>query len=109
MHCPAGRLCDAPTPAAAEDPTAFRAAWQAYADGVNAIGRQRDCAPLVNLERRNERRYAAVPPGLPIQLVAAGDERYVSARRIEKFAARHTRHGPTALCRLPDHVPQEMP
>ncbi len=82
--------------------------WQSMGRAGFCDYRLRDTVALLELESLNERLHAARPPSLPIQFVIAGDEKYVSNSRIQKFAARQENFGPLALHQLAKNVPHEM-
>ena len=68
----------------------------------------RHVAALARLVRQNLAGYSATPLTVPIQIVAAGDERYVSNDRITAFARQQAPGGHVALQVMPAGVPHEM-
>lgn len=63
---------------------------------------------LLNLEEMNRQMYRESAFTTPVQIVAAGDEDYVSNGQIETFAERQAENGPISLCFMPADVPHEM-
>lgn len=82
--------------------------WQAAGRAGFCDYRLKDVIALLDLEDRNESLYAGRSLKMPIQVVVAGDEKYVSNARIVDLVAQQSRHGPIALCALPADVPHEM-
>jgi len=84
------------------------AGWQAMGRAGFCNYQLRHVVALLRLEKANREMIQAKRPAMPIQLIAAGDEQYVSNDRIEEFATNQSRSGPVSLCFLPDDVPHEM-
>jgi alpha-beta hydrolase superfamily lysophospholipase len=63
---------------------------------------------LIKLEKQNRHMYRQAPITLPLQIIAAGDEKYVSNEKIIEFTENQRANGPVGLCFLPDDVPHEM-
>jgi len=70
--------------------------------------RLKDVIALLEIEDINDTFYEEHPPTLPIQIIIAGDEKFVSNPRIEKLVEQQRKHGPISLCSLPEDVPHEM-
>ena len=70
--------------------------------------RLKDVLALVDLEALNRELWQAEPSSTPIQIIASGDEKYVSNPRIEKFVRSLQAHGPIAACIMPEDVPHEL-
>lgn len=83
-------------------------AWQATGRAGFCDYRIKDALALLQLEDINRRLYAENAVKIPIQIVTAGDEKYVSNALIADFFARHSAFGPISLCTLPADVPHEM-
>jgi pimeloyl-ACP methyl ester carboxylesterase len=84
-------------------------------DGWQAAGRAGFCdyrlkhaVALLDLEKLNRDWYRQQPFKEPVQIVAAGDEDYVSNDEIVSFVEQHQSVGPISLCFMPDDVPHEM-
>ncbi|MGI9343530.1 MAG: alpha/beta hydrolase [Gammaproteobacteria bacterium] len=83
-------------------------AWQAAGRAGFCDYRYEHGAALAHLAGRNRRLREERPLTLPTQIVGAGDEKYVSNRRLTSFAETERLTAPVELCFLPDDVPHEM-
>jgi pimeloyl-ACP methyl ester carboxylesterase len=63
---------------------------------------------LLSLESLNQALYEQQTLKTPVQIVAAGDENYVSNDKITSFTDQQRANGPISLCFMPDDVPHEM-
>jgi alpha-beta hydrolase superfamily lysophospholipase len=63
---------------------------------------------LLQLEEMNRRMYRESVFTTPIQIVAAGDEDYVSNEQIVTFVEQQAANGPISLCFMPADVRHEM-
>lgn len=84
-------------------------------DGWREAGRAGFCeyqirhgAALVRLLRQNMAGYRREPIRVPMLVIAAGEERYVSNARIEDFVKRQPDDAAILLCPMPRTVPHEM-
>jgi len=84
------------------------AAWQAAGRAGFCDYRFKDVIALLEIEDINNALYAEQPPTIPIQIITAGDEKYVSNPRIAAFVEQQREHSPVSLCTLPEDVPHEM-
>jgi len=82
--------------------------WQAAGRAGFCDYRLKDVIALLELEDINQALYDEHPLKMPIQVIAAGDEKYVSNARIAELVAQQSQHGPISLCSLPADVPHEM-
>jgi hypothetical protein len=64
--------------------------------------------PLIDLEEQNGELYRQVTLATPIQIVGAGDERYISNNQLVSLTEQQRQNGPISLCFMPDDVPHEM-
>jgi hypothetical protein len=63
---------------------------------------------LVELAERNDELLAITDLAMPIQVIGAGDEKYVSNGKISNLANGEIPASSTSLCFLPEDVPHEM-
>ncbi len=82
--------------------------WQAAGRAGFCNYRYKHLAALTDLMQINRQLYARQPPSNPVQVVAAGDEKYISNHRIADFASAQVEFGPISLCYMPTDVPHEM-
>jgi pimeloyl-ACP methyl ester carboxylesterase len=83
-------------------------AWQAQGRAGFCDYRYKHVVALIDLVQINRGLYAQQPPMRPTQIVAAGDEDYVSNSRIAEYAQQQRAYGAVSLCYMPDDVPHEM-
>jgi hypothetical protein len=92
-------------------PAAFREEckrWQTAGRAGFCDYRYRHVIPLLDLEELNRELYRRQKLALPIQVVGAGDERYISNGQLVALAAQQSKTAPTSVCFMPDDVPHEM-
>lgn len=92
-------------------PRGFRAecgSWQAAGRAGFCDYRYKHVVALIDLAQINRQLYARQPLSNPIQVVAAGDDNYVSNHRIADYASAQAEFGPISLCYMPPDVPHEM-
>jgi alpha-beta hydrolase superfamily lysophospholipase len=82
--------------------------WQAAGRAGFCDYRVKHAAVLLDLEDQNRELYEQQPFKEPVQIVAAGNEAYISNDEIVDFTERHRPAGPISLCFMPDDVPHEM-
>jgi alpha-beta hydrolase superfamily lysophospholipase len=82
--------------------------WQAAGRAGFCDYRLKHTAGLLTLDDMNEELYEEEPFKEPVQIVAAGDEAYISNDEIVNFTEQHRSYGPISLCFMPDDVPHEM-
>ncbi len=70
--------------------------------------RLKDTIALLTIEDINQALNSDHPLQLPIQVIAAGAEKYVSNTQIAELVAQQREHGPVSFCTLPVDVPHEM-
>jgi alpha-beta hydrolase superfamily lysophospholipase len=68
----------------------------------------RHVVALLQLEETNRRIYRESGFSTPVQIVAAGNEDYVSNEQIVNFVRQQEAKGPISLCFMPADVPHEM-
>jgi alpha-beta hydrolase superfamily lysophospholipase len=83
-------------------------AWTAAGRAGFCDYEYRHVAPLIELEAQNRDWLADLSPALPTQIIAAGDEPYVSNRRIRRFVERQRDQGGTVDFCLLANVPHEV-
>ncbi len=84
------------------------AGWQAAGRAGFCEYQLKDAISLLQIEDINDALYAEQPPTMPIQVITAGDEKYVSNPRIAELVEIQREYGPVSMCTLPDDVPHEM-
>ncbi len=92
-------------------PRGFRAecrSWRAAGRAGFCDYRYKHVVALIDLAQINRQLYARQPLSNPIQVVAAGDDNYVSNDRIADYATAQAKFGPISLCYMPADVPHEM-
>jgi hypothetical protein len=92
-------------------PSAFRKEckdWQTAGRAGFCDYRLRHAVPLIDLEEQNGELYRQVTLATPIQIVGAGDERYISNNQLVSLTEQQRQNGPISLCFMPDDVPHEM-
>jgi len=92
-------------------PASFREecrSWQAAGRAGFCDYRLKHVVALVDLEDMTREMLARSPPSIPLQVVAAGDEKYISNDRIIKFSEQQKEYGPVSFCFMPADVPHEM-
>jgi alpha-beta hydrolase superfamily lysophospholipase len=92
-------------------PSAFRKEckdWQTAGRAGFCDYRLRHAVPLIDLEDQNQELYRQVTLTTPIQIVGAGDERYISNDQLVSLTEQQRQNGPISLCFMPDDVPHEM-
>jgi len=82
--------------------------WQAAGRDGFCDYRYENAAALVEVAQRNRALLDETRLTLPIQIVGAGDENYVSNPELLQIAASQAENGPIELCFLPEDVPHEM-
>lgn len=82
--------------------------WQQTGRAGFCDYRLRDVLALLTLGESNRSLWRSRPTGTPIQIIASGDEKFVSNTRIEDFVSRQHAHGPIAACVMPEDVPHEL-
>jgi hypothetical protein len=92
-------------------PSAFRKEckdWQTAGRAGFCDYRLRHAVSLIDLEDQNQELYRQVTLAMPIQIVGAGDERYISNDQLVSLTEQQRQNGPISLCFMPDDVPHEM-
>ncbi len=92
-------------------PRGFRAecrSWQAAGRAGFCDYRYKHVVALIDLAQINRQLDARQPLSNPVQVVAAGDDDYVSNDRIADYASAQAEFGPISLCYMPADVPHEM-
>jgi pimeloyl-ACP methyl ester carboxylesterase len=82
--------------------------WQAAGRAGFCDYRLKHVVPLLDLEDMSREMLERSPLSTPLQIVAAGDEKYVSNNQIIQFSERQKEHGPISFCFMPADVPHEM-
>jgi pimeloyl-ACP methyl ester carboxylesterase len=82
--------------------------WQAAGRGGFCDYRLKHTVALLTLDDLNEEWYQQQSFKEPVQIVAAGDENYVSNDEIVEFVEQHRSEGPISLCFMQADVPHEM-
>lgn len=82
--------------------------WQVAGRAGFCDYRYRHVLPLLVLEDQNRELNRQIILKKPIQVVGAGDERYISNDQLVSLAERQSRNGPISLCFMPDDVAHEM-
>lgn len=82
--------------------------WQAAGRAGFCDYRYKHVVALIDLVQINRQLYARQPLSNPIQVVTAGDEKYISNDRIADYASAQVDFGPISLCYMPADVPHEM-
>jgi hypothetical protein len=82
--------------------------WQAAGRGGFCDYRLKHTVTLLTLDDLNEEWYQQQSFKEPVQIVAAGDENYVSNDEIVEFVEQHRSEGPISLCFMQADVPHEM-
>jgi pimeloyl-ACP methyl ester carboxylesterase len=92
-------------------PSAFRKeckSWRTAGRAGFCDYRLRHVVPLIDLEEQNRDLNRQVTLTTLIQIVGAGDERYISNDQLVSFTEQQRQNGPISLCFMPDDVPHEM-
>jgi pimeloyl-ACP methyl ester carboxylesterase len=92
-------------------PSTFRKeckGWQALGRAGFCDYRYRHVVPLLDLEGQNRDMYRQVTLATPIQIVGAGDERYISNDQLVSLTEKQRQNGSISLCFMSDDVPHEM-
>jgi alpha-beta hydrolase superfamily lysophospholipase len=82
--------------------------WQSAGRAGFCDYRLKHTVALLALDDMNEEQYAQQAFNEPVQIVAAGDEQYISNDEIVSFVEQHQSNGPISLCFMPADVPHEM-
>jgi esterase/lipase len=83
-------------------------AWQAAGRAGFCDYQLKHVVALLNLQDLNDALYEQESLITPVQIVAAGDENYISNDTIVSFTERQRANGPVSLCFMPADVPHEM-